>query len=192
MEDILKENLENKHHGLLWGVRRSIRYHSHRQDFFEQCNTWSNVIALLFGSGAIFTILKDYPSIAITLAAMVTVVSTVNLVINTTRKAQVHRDFYKQFHELEATLTAGSPTEEMVNKATVKRLEIEAEEPPVLQVLDILCHNELLRSKGYDPVSDASQYYKVSPLQRAFAQIVDLCPGSIDKVGTSSPKPSAC
>ena len=183
-------DLENRHFKLLWGIRRSIRYHVHRQSFFEGFNTCSNVVALLFGSGAILTVLAKYPDwLTISLAAFVTVFSTINLVVRTTERAQAHRDFSKQFHEIEKNLMAGRPTEEMIQKAMARRLEIEADEPPVLLVLDAICHNEMLRSEGYDRITDASQHCNVTRTQRLFAHIFDLWPDKIDRGRTSSPKP---
>ena len=53
---------------------------------------------------------------------------------------------------------------------TRERLAIEAEEPPVLRVLDTLCHNELTRAMGYGQEYQA----KVGFFQRLFAQICDV------------------
>lgn len=66
------------------------------------------------------------------------------------------------------------PSKEIIDGVTLKRLEIEAEEPPILRVVDILCHNELLRAQGYDPTIEATLYYDVSPLQRFFAPLFDI------------------
>jgi hypothetical protein len=52
----------------------------------------------------------------------------------------------------------------------LKRLEIEANEPPVKRVLDSLCHNDLCRAMGCAP----DQFVQVKLYQRMFAQFVDI------------------
>jgi hypothetical protein len=44
------------------------------------------------------------------------------------------------------------------------------EEPPVLRVLDALCHNEELRAMGYA----TSQMAKIGWLQRLLAPFIDI------------------
>jgi len=58
----------------------------------------------------------------------------------------------RDFGELEKQMnTAGeNPTEAQFIAFTNRRIEIEEEEPPKLCVLDVLCHNELIESGGYD------------------------------------------
>ena len=53
-----------------------------------------------------------------------------------------------------------------------RRLAIEADEPPVLRVLDALCHNELVTALGLDDAERAA----VTPLQRWLAPLVDVRP----------------
>jgi hypothetical protein len=50
---------------------------------------------------------------------------------------------------------------------TARRLEIEADEPPILKVLDSVCHNELLRAMGYDK----SEFYRIGVVQRMLRHI---------------------
>ena len=60
------------------------------------------------------------------------------------------------------------------------RLEIEANEPPVLRVLDALCHDEMIRVYGHGD-NDDQQRSNVSWLQRALANVVDLRPDRLRK-----------
>ncbi|SFT82942.1 hypothetical protein SAMN05192563_1004233 [Paraburkholderia aspalathi] len=64
----------------------------------------------------------------------------------------------------------GKPSEDVYQMTSEKRLDIESEEPPILRVLDCLCHNEQMRSEGY-PREDLA---KIEWWQRLFAQFFDL------------------
>jgi hypothetical protein len=49
-------------------------------------------------------------------------------------------------------------------------LAIEADEPPILRVLDAICHNELLRAMGYPKEREA----QIAWYQRLLASFVDI------------------
>jgi hypothetical protein len=116
------------------------------------------------------------------------VFSTFNLVIGTVQKAQRHHDLARRFLELEQELVKGSESDEqLVRSVWAKRLQIEADEPPIHRIVDILCHNELMRAHGYDPQTYADQYYKVGFWQRFFSPFFDLNP---DGVKTMQPHTS--
>lgn len=175
------ENLSTKYDDLLWGVRRSIRYHSRRRMFFENFNLTANAIGLIFGSATILAVLtqakQETDSIWWTVipAALVTLFSSLNLVIGTVRKAQVHHDLVRRFTQLEQDMVKmDAPNEQMVREISAKRLQIEADEPPVKRIVDILCHNELMTATGRDQFSDPDHYYYVGRLQKLFSPICDL------------------
>lgn len=159
---------------LLFGVRRSIRYHSRRRQFFDRYRLFTNAISVIFGSAAIAAVLsplgKEY---TVGAAAMVTVFSLVDLVVGSARMARVHEDLYRRFIDLEKGII--SIPEEKFTEAdgthlTASRLSIEGDEPPVKRVLDSLCHNELLRAMGYG----REEFVKVRWYQRLFAQLLDI------------------
>ena len=41
-------------HALLFGIRRSMRYHSHRRQFFDGINNLVTALSLIFGSATIY------------------------------------------------------------------------------------------------------------------------------------------
>jgi hypothetical protein len=140
------EDMKQSWDDLLSGVRRSVLYHRHRQRHFENLNRWKTALTLLSGSVAMGTLMgrvdesKTLPLIA---SAFVTIVSTAELVIGTATKARLHADLARRFIELERTMTLiDSPTLHDLRKYTAERLLIEADEPPILRMLDVLCHNE--------------------------------------------------
>jgi hypothetical protein len=158
-------------HDLLFGVRRSIRYHIRRRRFFERWNLVTNALAVIFGSATIGGVVKGWDALAIAAGATVTFFSAVNLVVGTVRMARLHEDLAKRFVDLEKDLVvAGEYDEQAYRSFCAKRLEAERDEPPVLRVLDSICHNELLRAMGYD----RNQFVKIAWYQRLLAQFVDI------------------
>ena len=61
-------------------------------------------------------------------------------------------------------------TPERPAELKARRLQIEATEPPILRVLDAMCHNELLTALG----GDEGQRARVTRLQRWLANWADF------------------
>ena len=89
---------------LLFGVRRSIRYHSRRQAFFEGVNRWTNFLLLLFGSGTVALAVQDRASWILGLGLGVALVSSLKLVFAFAVKATQHAQFVRDFTLLEKRL----------------------------------------------------------------------------------------
>ena len=163
---------EDKLHDLLFGIRRSIRYHNHRRKYYDSVNLFISAMTVLSGSAVFVTILSSMDKIyTLIIAAVVTILSTFNLLVGTSSKACLHYDLYRRFIELEKKIViAGEQlSKEDLSKFTSERLDIEADEPSVLRVLDTLCHNELARAMGY-----GKEYFKkVTFFQRKLAPFFD-------------------
>ncbi len=168
---------------LLFAVRRSRRYHQARRRFFDRWNTITNAISFVFGSVAIYTVLAlaDKPIITILLAATVSLASVLNFVFGTTRKARLHHDLARDFITLESRiLGVEDPTHADLKQWTARRHEIEANELPVKEVLDILMHNKQALAQMVPQGQDIDErIYHVSLLQHALAQYVDVFPDKI-------------
>ena len=140
---------DTNHHNLIWGVRRSVRYHRKRQAFFESLDRWTSFCLLLLGSGSVALILHENDGWAMVAGVLVAVFSSLKLVFAYSRKAARHGRFASDFTRIEKKQIADE-SDQAVKEATGLRLELEANEPPILRVLDILCHNELIRAMGID------------------------------------------
>lgn len=163
------EDLSLRWHKQLFGIRRSIRYHLRRRAFFERLDQLSNMCSVIFGSTAIYGILDtNAKTLAIASSAAVTVLASINLVVGSAQRARAHSDFVRQYIELEKIMLAPE-SEECLLTVIKNRLSIEAGEPPVLHVLNSICHNELMRTMGYKKEDMA----KISLTQRLFSQIFD-------------------
>jgi len=169
------DDLDTRWHSLLFDVRRSVRYHTRRRAFFDRYDQFTNMVGLVFGSTAVYGVMAAEPGlskVAIGAAAIVTVMSSINLVVGSSQRAREHADFARQFIGLEKMLSV-QPNEDVLAQVTHARLTIEAEEPPVMQVLDCICHNELCQAMGYPERAHIGFW------QRLFAQIVDIRPECI-------------
>ena len=165
------------HNHLLFGVRRSVRYHQRRQHHYESFHQWVIFVGLLFGSATLGLFATEFaagwPLVWKLLpAAVVSLLSALDLVLGSQRKATGHHDLARDFIALEIQMELAGPHPEPATlaKLTAERLSIEAREPPVLRVLDTLCHNELAHAMGHDGAAQVP----LSWYQRLFAGWFDL------------------
>jgi hypothetical protein len=164
------EPLDKRWYRELFGVRRSIRYNARRRAFFDRLDQLTNMLAVIFGSAAVYGVLdSDHHTIALVASGVVTVISAINLVVGSSQRARKHDDLARQFTVLEREMI-GEVSEDRLAYMKRARLEIEAEEPPVMHVLNCICHNEQMRAEGY-PKEDLAN---IRWWQRAFSQVVDL------------------
>ena len=139
----------NDHFDLLFGVRRSIRYHSKRQAFYERLDRLSDFTLLLLGSGTVVLVLQAYPKLAVAAGFCVAFISGLRHVYSYGAKAGLHARFVRDFTQLERRLCTDA-SDETVASVRQERLDLEAAEPPVMRVLDTICHNDLLVAMGLD------------------------------------------
>lgn len=147
---------------LMFGIRRSVRYHLRRRAYFEFMDRLSSFFLILLGSSAMAGI-APYKWIGF----LVAVVSSLKLIFAPGLRAGVHAQFVKDFTRLEQELSRDD-TEETFSKAKAMRLDLESTEPPILRVLDAICHNELARAQG---ITDPNEYVHLSSLQRLMAHL---------------------
>lgn len=166
---------------LLFGVRRSIRYHLRRQRFFERWHAFTNAVSVVFSSAVLAVLIGELSDFWVILAAaVVTLFAVTDLVIGTSRMATLHNELARRFIFLEKkTHKARADDPATLTRLIDERLDIEADEPPPLRVLDCLCHNELLRAMDYAP--DCGQYARVRWWQRLTAQFFDWNIDGINK-----------
>ena len=162
---------------LVMDIRRSIRYHDRRQGFYQAILGLSQFVILLFGTATIATfgakIGSSLPEwVRLLPSVLASVLVAITLVFRISDKAWLHLDLKRDFIRLEQKieLIRTSWTPKGVSELQAERLGIEAREPKVLRVLDTLCHNEFLRSMGYDQ----SQLVEVNVLQRLLAPFFDV------------------
>ena len=162
---------------LLFDVRRSVRYHIRRQKFFRNFHRIVLFSSLMLSSVTVAALAEavgtSWPLwLKVLPAATVSVLAGIDLIARSTEKSWQHSNLARQFIKLERRLVSGSADldEELIRDVKDKRLKIEAAEPPVLRVLDTLCHNELMRAMGYKK----DEMIKVNIIQRWCSPFFDL------------------
>ena len=162
----MTSDLDDKTYDLLFAVRRSVRYHDRRRRFYEIWNTVTVAGAVIGGSSAFAALMADSTTVSAILSAAVAVLAALDLAVGTARRADRHGDLARQFIALEQDFAHGRSLEDDEYEAlTRRRLAIEASEPPVLRLLDAMCHFEVLRSLG-----DATRHPRIPWVRRAASQ----------------------
>ncbi len=151
-------------YALLFGVRRSIRYHSRRIAWFQFWHRAGATLGALFATSALVGLMASFPRVGTLASAIVVFFLVIDLVVDHASKANHHRDFVRRFSALEMDMIrAGEATSEDDYKAFLaRRLTIEAEEPPINRALDLQCHNELLRALDHDEQPVPIPWYRRS------------------------------
>ena len=149
----MTDHLDDRTYDLLFGIRRSVRYHNHRRRFYELWNATTVTIGVVGGSAAATAFLTKLPEgwgwLPGVFAGIVAISSALDLAVGTAKRADQHGDLARQFIGLEQRFAHGRDLEDTEHEELTKvRLQIEASEPTVLRLLDVMCHFELLRSLG--------------------------------------------
>ena len=161
-----------EHWSLLFGVRRSVRYHVRRERYFDRAHHFGAFVAALSGSATITALLAGHPVLVTVAAAATALCGAGEMVFGLARKARLHSNLAREFIALEkALIVAGEDlAESRLREFEAVRLDIEAREPPVLRVLDAMCHDELVTALGIE----SGQRSNLDWWQRCCANVVDV------------------
>jgi len=164
------ECLKDKQHDLLFGVRRSVLYHNRRYHFFEKTNNYIECLQY-------FLILVFFTKKELSLFCFIFYVMTDQTKNQMFRKTTLHSGLVKRFIALEKKIVkvGDNIDDDTLNNFTTERLDIEANEPPILRGLDCICHNQLMRSMGYDK----KDFVTIRWYQRLVSQFIDIQSHSI-------------
>ena len=164
---------------LLFAARKSIRYHRYRERFFDRWHNTASTMTAVMGSATIASLLatKEGLSFVVVVATATAVAGAADLVFGFARRARRHNDLARDFTALEQNLKREGETipADRHRELVIVRLEIESREPPVLNALDCICHDELVTAHN---LGDGYRS-NLTGLQRAFAQWFDFQPGQI-------------
>lgn len=143
-------DLSQAQYGLLFDVRRSIRYHDRRRTFFEQLHRITGVLTFLLAGSVLFEVARPGESAAwlVGLSVVAALLAACDTVAGYASRANQHHALKSRFIDLEREILGADPSNPTWVAHQVRRLEIERDEPPVYRALDLLCHNELARAEG--------------------------------------------
>lgn len=158
-------------HELLFAVRRSRRYHMRREQFFFRFHFVFGLLTAVCGSAAFATLLADH-ALGLVLTGATAFVAAVDLAGQPFSRALTHRKLTQRFTRLERAMRV--PESEidvgLLHKMERRRLKIEVQEPPVRQVLNLVCHNEEVLAGDYEH----EHFRELRWYQRVIASVVDL------------------
>lgn len=166
-------------YSLLFGIRRSQRYHKRRASFFDNLDRWI-IVSTIFGGGAAFATLGSILPVWVgkIAAGLIVLLGICALVFDFRDRSKNHRDWDSQYHDIEMNMIKiANPSEKDLQKMTDKRLQIEKDEPQTLIVLDAICHNEQLRAEGHE----LNMYLKMTTFQRFCAPFFDWCASRVGR-----------
>lgn len=170
-------SLSSDWYQLLFGIRRSVRYHRRRSRFFDKWGKWTNALNIILGSTAVASTIALSGSasrcgrIVRFAGAIVAIVSTIDILISSSVAARNHSDLARRFVELEREMsTVNQQTMERLVDLKGKRLAIEADEPDIMRILDVMCHNDLVLADG----GPSQQIYEISWFKRRLSQFVNF------------------
>ena len=173
----MSESLETRHHNLYFGVRRSVRYHERREGSLLFLRNAADFMVFVLGSVTALIIVElvgsEWPilwRLAVPIGA--TLLTGAALVCQWAAKGALHSELKRRFIALERKLVRrrGNLTEDVMGILEEERLTIQADEPPVLRVLDTICHNDMVHAMRLP----REHIVPVTFLQRLFAPFFDF------------------
>ena len=182
------EQIPEQHYKLMFAARRSVRYHMHRQRFLDRISKWGSALTAIFGSATVMSLLAEQGEQggwSQYVAAATAVFAALELVFGPGRSARYHNELAREFIALEQeALRVGSAsmTAESILALQIRRLDIEAKEPPVYRVLDAICNDEVAKAFGHSEEHRSN----VTWFQRLFKNIVDIRADRLEKKLTAS------
>jgi hypothetical protein len=163
----------DKQYGLLFDVRRSVRYHDRRRAFYEQMHHLTGVLTILMAGSVLFDLAKDGATAGwlVALSVMAAVLSAADMVLGYSRCAARHDDLRKRFADLEIAMLDGGTADPKWQEHHRLRLLIEKDEPAIYKIVDLLCRNELLVAERFTRKKNPEQFARISVWQRLTSQI---------------------
>src|ERR1700722_12676848 len=94
--------IKEKWSDLLFGVRRSIRYHTHRRKFFDKLSVWSDFLIIISGGTVVGfasagEMASHHRAWTIIFGAIIAIIGSFDLVIGFSNKSRDYHDLARAF-----------------------------------------------------------------------------------------------
>lgn len=143
------EGLELERWNVDFDVSKSIRYHAYRRSFWEAFEYWSKALAVVSGTAVFVSVVGGSPLWTKVFAVAVALMGAADLVLGFGDKARLHDGLYRRFSRLAQDIAEGiKPTEIQISQWRRQRLEIEMDEPGVMDWLERRCSAEECKARG--------------------------------------------
>lgn len=165
-------HLSDEHYGLLFDIRRSIRYHDRRRTFYEQLHHLTSLLTILMAGSVLFDLAKkgETAEWLIWISVAAAMLAAIDMVIGYAKRASLHGSLRERFANLEIEMISGPADGDNWLKYQKERLLIEKDEPAVYLALDGLCRNELLVAEGFTREDAPEHFFKARFWHRWTAQ----------------------
>lgn len=156
-------NPQARRYELLFNVRRSRRYHLWRVRLMQRLNAFRMLLFLASTSSVVAGLFAGWADHYVKLLGAVSVLfASAEMVLRLGTRELQHRSFARQYVSLERDIVAKGHTltDGDLDELEAAYLDIEIDEPPVLRMLNRLCHNEQIQA---DHGADAFKYLRPVP-----------------------------
>jgi hypothetical protein len=120
----------------------------YRRSFWDFVANWSKVLAIIAGTAVLVSAIGKGPY-TIWLSLAVAVVSAADVVLRFSERARKHDGLYREFSRLAQDIAENvDPTAADISKWCRRRLEIEMDEPGVIDWLERRCAAEEAAARG--------------------------------------------
>lgn len=175
---ISENNLEPDFGKVLFGVQKSIRYHTSRHSFYEGFSK-SISFGIIFLSGFWGVLLSGGAGAAHVFIwpTLVIILSALDMACKPAAMGELHKLLARQFNDLDVKMRMSEHKEASAKMFQAKRQEIEATEPPDRAVLNLHIHNQLCQA-----IERTDNIVHIPPLRRWLRHIIDLPPKKWERV----------
>ena len=160
-------NTSEARNDLDFDVAKSMRYHSYRRAFWDSVDNASKILTIISGTAVLVTLVGKAPVWPEVLAVVVAVASACDVVLGFSIQARAHDGLYRSFSRLAQELSEHeSPTEQQIFAWRKQRIEIEMDEPTVMDLRERRCAGEEARARGLE----VNQAWQLSSWQIILSQ----------------------
>lgn len=144
------KDMTDEQYGLLFDVRRSMRYHDRRRAFFERMHRVTNLLTILMAGSVLYDLGRSGETAwwLMGLGVIAALLAALDMVVGYGSRAALHGELKARFAGLEIAMLRGASDAATWSEHQVQRLSIERDEPPIYRALDLLCRNEQLKAEG--------------------------------------------
>lgn len=127
---------------LRFNCLRSAIYNAARERWLDSCHRWLSFVVIVGGSGAVATIVRDNPSMAVGLAVLAAVSSGVSLAFDPAGRAREHSYLRRRFYELLGDIDRAPEDFDHLAQLSARLYTLYGEERPHLSALNAIAWNE--------------------------------------------------
>jgi len=128
-----------------------MRYHAYRRSFWQALDAWTKVITVMSGTAALVSFLAHWAVLSEIFAFAVAGFGGLDVILGFSKRADDHDELYRAFCKLRADIVDNlSPSAADIVSWKRRRLEIEMDEPGVLDLLERRCSGEEAKSRGLE------------------------------------------